>query len=212
MWGNYRLDQWLVGARAGSRELGLYSVAVSWAEGLFMLPQAIAIVQRPDLVRDDGRTAGRRAAAGFRLTALASVPLVLVLVLAAPFLCTTVFGERFAGSVGDLRILALGGFGIVASKLLGSALIAQGRPLLETIATAGAFVVTLALDVALIPGHGGVGAAAASTTAYTAAGLLAALIASRTLGFSLRELVPTPSRVGSPRVLVRAVLRRGAAS
>ena len=49
--GNYRLDQWFVGAIAGSRELGLYSVAVAWAEALWYLPTALASVQRPDLVR-----------------------------------------------------------------------------------------------------------------------------------------------------------------
>ena len=30
--GNYRLDQWLLGSIAGTRELGLYSVAVAWAK------------------------------------------------------------------------------------------------------------------------------------------------------------------------------------
>src|SRR5215208_3395499 len=39
--GNYRLDQWFVGAIAGQRELGLYSVAVAWAEALFYLPTAL---------------------------------------------------------------------------------------------------------------------------------------------------------------------------
>jgi O-antigen/teichoic acid export membrane protein len=207
MWGNYRLDQWLVGALAGSRELGLYSVAVAWAEGLFLLPQAIAIIQRPDLVRDDPATAGRRAATGVRMATVASVPLVLGLVLAAPFLCEKVFGAAFAGSVDMLRLLAVGGFGIVAAKLLGSALIAQRRPLLETIATGGAFVVTVVLDVVLIPGHGGLGAAIASSTAYTVGGMLVAVIASRTLRFSLGDLVPSLSDVHSARGML-AVLRR----
>ena len=107
-WGNYRLDQWLVGALAGSTELGLYSVAVAWAEGLFLLPQAIAIVQRPDLVRDDAKDAGRRAARGFRLVILSTVPLVLGLLVLAPFLCVTIFGAEFGGSVAMLRILAVG--------------------------------------------------------------------------------------------------------
>jgi O-antigen/teichoic acid export membrane protein len=210
MWGNYRLDMWLVGALAGSRELGLYSVAVAWAEGLFLLPQAIAIIQRPDLVRDDAATAGRRAATGFRLATLASVPLVLGLVLAAPFLCEMVFGADFGGSAGMLRVLSVGGFGIVAAKLLGSALIAQKRPLLETIATAGAFVVTVVLDVVLIPGHGGMGAAIASSTAYMIGGSLVALIAARTLRFSLGDLVPTLSDVHSARGMLGVLRRRTA--
>jgi O-antigen/teichoic acid export membrane protein len=210
MWGNYRLDQWLVGALAGSRQLGLYSVAVAWAEGLFLLPQAIAIVQRPDLVRDDPAAAGSRAAKGVRLAALASVPLVLGLVLLAPVLCEDLFGPKFAGSIDQLRVLALGGFGILAVKLLGSALIAQKRPLLETIGTAGAFVVTLVLDVILIPRHGGLGAAIASSTAYAVGGLLVALVAARTLRFSLADLLPTPSDVRSTRGMLGTLRRRSA--
>ncbi len=209
-WGNFRLDQWLVGVLAGSSELGLYSVAVAWAEGLFLLPQAIAIIQRPDLVRDDPAVAGRRAATGFRLAALASIPLVLGLVVLAPFLCTTVFGAEFAGSVEMLRVLAAGGFGIVAAKVLGSALIAQRRPLLETIATGAAFAATVVLDIVLIPGHGGLGAAIASTAAYSVGGLVVAVIAARTLGFPLADLMPTRRDLLSTQGIVGILRRRTA--
>jgi len=112
--------------------------------------------------------------------------------------------------VDQLRILAIGGLGILAAKLLGSALIAQRRPLLETIATAGAFVATLVLDVILIPRHGGLGAAIASSTAYSVGGLLVALIAARTLRFSLADLVPTPSDVRSTCGTLGTLRRRAA--
>jgi O-antigen/teichoic acid export membrane protein len=209
-WSNYRLDQWLVGALAGSRELGLYSVAVAWAEGLFLLPQAIAIVQRPDVVRDDAVTAGRRAAGNFRLTVVATTPLVLGLVVLAPFLCTRVFGPDFAGSVGQLRVLAFGAFGIVAGKVLGSALIAQRHPLLETIATAGAFVVTLVLDLLLIPQHGGMGASVASTVGYSAGGLVVGLVTARTLRFRAGALVPVRSDLRLARLTLGTLRRREA--
>jgi O-antigen/teichoic acid export membrane protein len=209
-WGNYRVDQWLVGALAGSAELGLYSVAVAWAEGLFLLPQAIAIVQRPDLVRDDPDRAGRRAARGFRLVILSTAPLVLGLLVLAPFLCTTLFGAEFGGSVRMLRVLAVGGFGIVAMRVLGSALIAQRRPVLETIATASAFAATLVLDVLLIPDHGGLGASIASTAAYSVGGVAVAVIAARTLLFPLRSLVPGLADVRSARGMLEVLRGRTA--
>jgi O-antigen/teichoic acid export membrane protein len=207
-WGNFRLDQWLVGALAGTRELGLYSVAVAWAEGLFLLPQAIAIVQRPDLVREDTEAAGRRAATGFRLAMLASAPVVVGLVVLAPLLCTGFFGARFAGSVDQLRVLAIGGFGILAVKVFGSALIAQRRPWLETIATAGAFVVTLVLDLVLIPSLGGLGAAVASTVSYTIGGALVILIAARTLRFCAGDLAPALADLRAVRGNMLVLCRR----
>jgi O-antigen/teichoic acid export membrane protein len=190
MWGNYRLDQWLVGAISGSRELGLYSVAVAWTEGLFFVPSALRVVQRPDLVRADPQEAARRAATAFRAGVLLTAPLVLGFVVAAPLLTVTVFGERFRGSIDDLRVLALGGFGIVALKLLGNALTGQRRPLLEGAASAVAFLFTIVLDILLIPRHGGLGAAIASTASYTAGGIVVAVLFARALRARATDLVP----------------------
>lgn len=195
MVGNYRLDQWLVGTMAGPRELGLYSVAVAWAEGLFLLPTALTTVQRPDLVRSRPREAARQAARVLRVALLATAFFAAVLIVAAPFLCETIFGERFAGSVDDLRLLALGGFGIATLKLLGQTLTAQRKPMLETAAIGVAFLLGLALDLALIPTYGGAGAAVAATAAYTAGGAAVTVIFLRALGGRALELVPRPTDV-----------------
>jgi O-antigen/teichoic acid export membrane protein len=188
--GNYRLDQWILGAIAGSRELGLYSVAVAWAEALNYLPTTIALVQRPDLVRSSRRDSARLAARAFRAAMLITVVLVGVVLIAAPFLCVTIFGEDFRGSIDDLRVLVIGAFGIVAVKQLGNALTAQNKPTLATIATGIAFVVTVALDLILIPAHGGLGAAVASTLAYTVGAIAVTAIFMRAIHVSLRELIP----------------------
>jgi O-antigen/teichoic acid export membrane protein len=194
--GNYRLDQWFVGAISGSRELGLYSVAVAWAEALFYLPTVLGMVQRPDLVRASRSDAGVQAAKVFRGALLLTVPLAIGLALGAPILCVTVFGDEFRGSVADLRVLAFGAFGIVALKLLGNALNAQGQPMLANVGIGIAFGATIALDLLLIPGHGGLGAAIASTAAYTAGGVAIALVFARALGRSPAELIPRGREVG----------------
>ena len=190
MLGNYRLDQWFVGASAGSRELGLYSVAVAWAEALFYLPTALAAVQRPDLVRGSRRDTVQMASKMFRIAAVATIPLAIALALLAPVLCVDVFGSEFRGAVDDLRILAGGSIGIVALKLLGNAFTAQRRPLLETAAIGVAFVGGVVLDVLLIPPFGGAGAAAASTASYLAGGAVAVAIFVRAFHASGRVLLP----------------------
>lgn len=191
--GNYRLDQWLMGALAGKRELGLYSVAVAWSEGLFQLPQALVMAQRPDLVRASPEAAARQTAGVFRIASVVTAFLAGVLALAAPFLCTTIFGHAFAGSVNMLRVLAIGGFGIAALKLFGQALTAQRKPMLETAGISVAFVLGLALDLVLIPGHGGMGAAVAASIAYGAGGVSVILIFARVFGTRASELVPRPA-------------------
>ena len=193
--GNYRLDQWLLGAISGARALGLYSVAVAWAEALWYLPTALAAVQRPDLVRSHARTAGERAARVFRGSILVTAVSGILMIALAPFLCTVVFGEPFRDSVGQLRVLVLGAFGIVAVKLLGNALVARGRPGLQSAAVGVGFLGTVVLDVLLIPPFEGMGAAIASSAAYTAAGATMAVIFVRLLGPRYRDLVPRGSDV-----------------
>ena len=193
--GNYRLDQWLLGAISGPTQLGLYSVAVAWAEALWYLPTALAAVQRPDLVRSDPRTAGERAARVFRGSILVTAVSGILMIALAPFLCTVVFGEPFRDSVGQLRVLVLGAFGMVAAKLLGNALVARGRPGLQSVAVGVGFLGTVVLDVLLIPPYAGMGAAIASSVAYTAAGATMAVIFVRLLGPRYRDLVPRGSDV-----------------
>jgi O-antigen/teichoic acid export membrane protein len=208
MTSNYRMDQWMVQAVASAHDLGLYSVAVAWSETIFFLPTAVQAVLRPDLVRDSSIGARRQAATVFRVCSLITLASVGALVLFAPFLCTTIFGRAFQGSVVELRILALGGFGIVTLKLLGDALTSQSKPMLETASISVAFVLVLALDIALIPSHGGIGAAIASAIGYTGGGVAVAFIFTRALGGRLVELIPRGSDVRATWRRLGAVKRR----
>jgi O-antigen/teichoic acid export membrane protein len=193
--GTYRVDQWIVGAISGPRELGLYSIAVAWSEVLMYVPGVVVLLQRPDLVRAGRGSAAPQAAQICRRVAVLSVVAAGVLIVLAPFLCTTVFGARFAGSVIDLRILALSAPGIVLLSLLSNAVIAQRRPLRASIAEGVALVFTLALCGLLIPGLGGRGAAIATTVAYTVGGAVMAVVFARSLDGSVRDLLPQPADV-----------------
>jgi O-antigen/teichoic acid export membrane protein len=206
--GNYRLDQWILGSIAGTRALGVYSVAVAWSEVLFFLPTALSAVQRPDLVRASPGEARRQASDVLRMALLITAPLIVGLVVLAPFLCTTVFGGGFRGAVPELRILALAAPGIVALKLLGNALTAQGAPMRETAAIGVAFAAIVALDALLIPAHAGVGAAVASTIAYTAGGVAAGIIFLGALGGRPGDLVPRRRDIGTLAEHVSRVRRR----
>jgi O-antigen/teichoic acid export membrane protein len=192
MFANYKMGHWFVGAQAGSRELGYYSVAVTWMETLYFLPTVLASVLRPDLVRGEHDEAARRSGAAFRVAALTTGFLALVMIVAAPVLCVTMFGEDFAGAVDDLRVLVLGTVGVVALRLLGSALTAQGKPLRESAGLSVALVTILALNIALVPAFGGIGAAWASTIGFTAGGVAIAFLFVKGLDADARELLPRP--------------------
>ncbi len=206
---NYRLDQWLLGAIGGTRQLGIYSVAVAWAEGLFLLPTALSAVQRPAIVRASAREAIRITARVFRVSVLITAALAVVLVIFAPVLCVTFFGEEFRGAIADLRVLAAGAFGVVALKQLGSSLTGRDRPLAASLSIGSAFVFTIVLDVLLIPEYGDLGAAIASSVAYTLGGVVIAVVFTRSLGGRLRDLIPRASDLGYIRQQLGSIAQRG---
>lgn len=190
MAGNYRADQWFVGTLAGSRELGLYSIAVAWSEILFYLPTALTIVQRPYLVRAAQDAAARRTARVFRSGVAITAVSTLAMFALAPVLVVGPFGKAFSGAIDDLRVLTLGASGILMMKLFSNALTAQRLPGRSSVAAAAAFAATLTLDVLLIPSSGGLGAAIASSLAYSAGGVAACVLFCRSFGVRARELLP----------------------
>ncbi|MCW2706452.1 MAG: polysaccharide biosynthesis protein [Frankiales bacterium] len=201
-WGSYRMDQWVVGVVGGDRMLGLYNVAVAWSEALFLLPQVLQTVLRPDLVRAGRTGAQRQTILAMRFGVLLTIPTALLVVVFAPFLCVTLLDGEFQGAVLPLRLLTIGSVGVVAIKVYGAALLAQGRPMLDTVAVAPALVVMLALDLLLVPVLGVVGAAVASSTSYLVGGGIAVILGLKVLGGRAGELMPRPADV---RALFRMV-------
>jgi O-antigen/teichoic acid export membrane protein len=172
---NFRLDFILLAAIAGPAVLGGYAVASKFAEVLRLPSLSLFWVLYPRFAKDDAAQAESRARrliprAGV-LTAVAAVPLAL----SAGFVVPAVFGEDFRPAIVPAQILLLGlsiegVAGVITAFLYG-----RGRPGLNSLATGGGLVLTVILDLLLIPRFGAVGAAWASTVAYlTTTGMLIA--------------------------------------
>jgi O-antigen/teichoic acid export membrane protein len=93
--------------------------------------------------------------------------------VAAPVVLPLVYGPAFSAATIPTWILLVGMAGGSVYGVLSAFLSGIGRPGLTSIAQAAGLVVTVALDLALIPHLGIIGAATASTFAYlTTAGVL----------------------------------------
>lgn len=170
---NLRLDVILVGALVGPATLGTYAIASRFAELLRLPPVAMTYVLQPRFAADGPAAAARRAHAlfprAFGLTASLVVPLGLV-----AFLLPVVYGEPFRAAILPAQILLVG----LATEGIGGVIIAFlygiGRPGLNSAAMGIGLVVTVVLDLLLIPRFGAVGAAIASGVTYlTTTGVLA---------------------------------------
>jgi O-antigen/teichoic acid export membrane protein len=195
-----RVDQVLVQGLAGFRALGLYSLAVAIGEILWLLCEPLALAALPHQARADQAVDRRLAYATARLALVFSVAGGMVLWLAAPFLIELAYGGGFREAASLLRWLLPGIVALSAARPLSTLLLRDGRPVLLSVLGALTLVVNVALNLALIPSVGAVGASIASSVAYV--GLLAAYVAfTRRAGIvGLRDLVPTAvdlSRLGS---------------
>lgn len=165
-WLNYRLDVFVVGAFLGARAVGVYAIAVRVAELLWQLPNAVAFVLLPRTASsgsDRGWTLARRAA--LETTAITAMLALVLAAVGRPGIAM-VFGEEYAGAYLPMVVLLPGVVALGTSKILTSYIGGRGRPGLNSLISAGALVVTLIADFALIPAFGLLGAALASTVAY----------------------------------------------
>jgi O-antigen/teichoic acid export membrane protein len=163
---NLRLDFVFVAAIAGPAALGIYAVASKYAEVLRLVPIAANWILYPRFARSEAAVAKassrRLIPRALAVTAMTAVPLAL----AAGTVVPTLFGRTFDGAVVPAQILLIGLAAEGAAGVVTAFLYGRGRPGLNSLAAATGLVVTLILDVILIPRLGAVGAAIASSAAY----------------------------------------------
>ena len=162
---NLRLDVAILGALVGPGTLGVYAVASKYAELLRLPGLAITYVLYPRLAARDRQEASRAVVAllprALVFTVLAAIPLAL----AVPLL-PRVYGDAFTSAMLPACILLFGLIGEGVAGLVSAYLYAVGRPGANSLALGVSVVVTIVLDLMLIPRYHAVGAAAASAVAY----------------------------------------------
>jgi O-antigen/teichoic acid export membrane protein len=160
-----RANVFLLRREHGPADLGLYSVAAQIADVLLILPQAVALVLFPRLVRDSaGRWESTRTS-----TVIVGVAMLVVCAVAAAVaepVIRFLYGEQFVLSARVLQIMLPGVLCLAVTNVLAQYLGAVGipRPLLAV--WAGGAVLVAALSLTLIPGHAGAGAAASLSATY----------------------------------------------
>lgn len=166
---NIRLDQLFIIALLPARDLGLYVVAVAWSAPTGPLLAAVGSVLYPRLAASpSAEDKGRLLQLGLQGAVLAGVPIVVVLLVAAPFGLPFVYGTRFAGAVASSLLLVPAGAVLAWAGSAEEVLRGLGRPVAVLVAELFAAAVTLAALPVLLHLLGIVGAALASLLGYSA--------------------------------------------
>jgi O-antigen/teichoic acid export membrane protein len=177
---NGRLDFVIVTALVGPSALGVYAIASRYAELLRLPSLAINYVLYPAYARLGGPTAVGQVRAAIRRVAWVPAAVAVPVAVAAPVVLPLLYGPAFRGAVVPSWILLVGLAGGGVYGVLSAFMSGIGRPGLNSLAQGAGLVVTVALDLLLIPHLGIVGAATASTFAYLTTACVLAVCFRRT--------------------------------
>ena len=162
----YRLDVFIVNYFLNSAQVGIYAVGVTISESLWQIPQAVATALFPRTARTAHDDSTAFTCLIVRQVFLISCVSGALLALAAPIAIPLVFGARFAPGVPVIWWLLPGTIALAMGKVSASDLAGRKKTAYASFAGISALVVTVILDLLLIPRMGIQGAALASSIAY----------------------------------------------
>ncbi len=169
----YRVDQVLLYEMVGKAEVGQYSVAVLLAEQLWFAIAAVGSMHATEIAAQD---ADRRTALTSQvhrvIVSLVALGALVLGALAWPVI-RLLFGPEYQGAPAALVALLPGVVTFASFKVLWRDFYGRRRMIQPVVSMVVAVAANVALNMALIPSLGSVGAAMASSLSYTmAAGML----------------------------------------
>lgn len=187
---NLRLDFVILGVLAGPAVVGVYAVASKFAELMRLPATALNYVLYPRFARLGEAAAAADVHRLLRRAVVATAAMAPVLAGASVIMLPLLYGPAFHAAVVPSCIL-LAGLAVEGAAAVSSAyLCGRGRPGANSLGMGAGALVTVALDLVLIPRAGAVGAAIASSVAY--------LVTTGLLTMITRNLVRPTAAVAVP--------------
>jgi len=162
-----RTDVLLVAAFLDLEHAGLYVTAATLTELLWVAPNAIADVLVPHAASPDADA--RRSAQAIRVSVMLLAAGAALVAVTAFVTIPAIFGSRFEDAVPAVAPLAAAAVVLGAWKLVCADLIAADRPGVRVSSGTIGLVTMLAVDLALIPAFGIVGAGFGALVGYVIA-------------------------------------------
>jgi O-antigen/teichoic acid export membrane protein len=165
---NYRLDFLIVAALLDPAQVGLYSVAVLIGETIWYISRSVGQILYSKITFSSREESNKFTPLVCRNTVFLTFVATLVLFGIAGIIIPWMFTPKFLPSVMALKILLPGIFFLGVGRVLGSDLTGRGYPQYSSFAAFISLILTVILDLLLIPRFGINGASLASSIAYMA--------------------------------------------
>lgn len=169
---NYRIDAFILNYLLSPAGVGVYGVSIRFAEALWYLPDAVGFVIFPTSAATESKQMDTFTPRVLLVTLVVTSVGALVLAMCARPLIRIIYSEAFIGAYGPMVALLPGVVLLGAAKVLTNEIAGRGYPKYNSMSSGLALVLTVVLDLSLIPQYGVLGAAIASSIAYGAVFLL----------------------------------------
>ena len=188
-WGNLRLDQLMMAALFTATSLGIYSVAVTMTEGIWLIAFAVSMVVFPTTSALKKVEAINLTAKASRITFFVLLSVAVIIYFVAPKLVVFLFGPRFVDGILLIKILLPGGIAFGVGRVIISGLMGSNQPLKASVTQTSALVATILFAPPLIIFYGAIGAAIASNIAYGIYLLVGLVYFIKYSGLSIKDIL-----------------------
>jgi len=189
---NYRLDMFFVNYFLDISAVGIYTVSVAIGEILWHVPNSIVLTLFPKVSPKATPSANEFTSKICRNSLSIMLILAVLIGVLGYIFIPLLYGSRFRSAILPLIVLLPGIIALGLVKLLSGHLHGRGKPHFGSIATVVSLVITIVLDIVLIPAYGVMGAALATTFAYITSLIVIIWFFSRESGLKFREyLLPS---------------------
>ena len=185
---NYRIDLLLLGHYTDAASVGFYSLAVSMAELMWMVPNSAVAPLFSSVASSDSDDRSLLTLLTVRWTLIILVFLAIGGVVAGQPFLALLYGVDFLPSYAPFLWLLPGVCLLPIFKLLIIDLAARGYPGYGTATSAVALVVNISFNVLLIPQMGMSGAALATSISYSIMSFLSLVFFIRVTGYGLKDI------------------------
>ncbi|MFW6016866.1 MAG: polysaccharide biosynthesis C-terminal domain-containing protein [bacterium] len=170
---NYRADQFLIMNMISTSALGVYSIGVTLAELVLLIPESVSLALNGKLynVALDSKHRNLITISTIKYTIYICIVIATIGFFLTP-LIPVVYGEEFIDAVSVFKILLFGVLFVAIGKTSNAYFYTQGTPERYLVIVLITFIINLVLNFKLIPILGINGAAWASTISYIIYGLI----------------------------------------
>lgn len=164
---SYRMDFWFVNYYSGSRELGIYSLAVNLAQLFWLLPNAVGAVLFPNIASMDPKKALEYSQMLCRIIFTTTVLFGAVGGIVLAYLIPFLYGVEFSTAAKLFFILLFGIVPFSIKIIIASYYAGVNKTKLDMIGSVIGFIFCLITNILLIPKYGSIGASVATVISYS---------------------------------------------